>query len=206
MNEKIQVSPEVSPTRQFVNLEPRPQATAEARRLGLVPVPSKSKTLRTLRKVFPGARFQSVTESGKQSVQLFYRPRAGGEDAPINNVEIPPNGTEAGACQALLCAAFRVYGMEARWDPKFPGTYRLSPIKDYQGTEKQLPIELDPEVPVDVEALGSALADRQNGKTTAEESNAAIVASIGKEPTEFSCKDCGAEPGCNIDCARCLSK
>jgi hypothetical protein len=162
-------------------MEPKPAAVAEAKRLGLVPVPTKSKTLRTLRKVFPHARFQSVTVDGKRSVQLFYRP-AGGSEAPISHVEIPANGTEAGACQALLCAAFRHYGMAATWDPKFPGAYRLSPIKGFVGTEAQLPLEMDPAVPVDVDKLGAALADRANGKTTADESNAAVMAAIHPEP------------------------
>ncbi len=178
---KLENIPDVL-TNVFIRIEPKGTAALVAANIGLVPVPTKSKTLRTLRKVFPHARFQSVTTKGKQSIQLFYRPPTSREEAPVSNVEIPHNGTEAGACQALLCAAFRTLGMETRWDPKFPGAYKLSPIKGFKGTEAQLPLEMDPAVPVDVEKLGNALADRANGKTDADQSNAAILEAIHPAP------------------------
>lgn len=178
------MSPEMSAAlvHTFTNQEPLPENREKFSTLGLVPMPSKSKTLRTLRKIFPGARFQCMTVNKIKSVQLFYRQARSGE-APICNVEIPANGSEEGACQALLCAAFRGLGGEAKWDPKWPGRYVIEPIKDFQGPETMLPVELDPEVPINVEKLGQTLADAQNGTITGPEAQAQIEQVIQEATT-----------------------
>ncbi len=153
----------------FTGHEPHGERARLAKSLNLVLVPSKSKTLRTLRKVIPGARFQTVTVKGKRSVQLFGRvvgTNGKSSEQPISNVDIPANGSEAGACQALLCAAFRMYGGEATWDPKFPGRYSVKAIKDHKGVETMLPAELDPDLNLDLDALGKLQAERDAGTLT----------------------------------------
>lgn len=124
--------------------------------LNLVMV-SRKKILKTLDRVFPHPRFlftEIVNAEGKvvQKVELTYRPPGTKEQAPICDCEIPSNGSELGAMNALLIAAFKSLGADAVWNPKFPGRYELKLIANFTGPEQAIPAELDPSVTTEEQA------------------------------------------------------
>lgn len=146
-------------------------------------LPTKSRTLREVRKVFPKARFQESTSNGIKSVELFYKvPGTKGEDAPVCNVTVPPGGNVAGACVALLTAAFARYGYTVRWELPWPGRFVKEAIPDFVGVEKNLPIELDPEILTEAEFTEAAKISGQiKDKTlTPEEGFKALHTLYGK--------------------------
>lgn len=146
-------------------------------------LPTKSRTLREVRKIFPRARFQESTRDGIKSVELFYKiPGTKGDDAPVANVSVPPGGSVAGACLALLKAAFATLGFNAEWSPvPWPGKFVLSPIEGFVGVEGQLPIELDPDALTEAE-FSRATEIREeilSGKTSRDDGIAALKALYG---------------------------
>lgn len=106
--------------------------------------PSKSKCLQYLRRVYPGAELVPLKGGG---MQLTYLRR--GEAVPV--LEVVPKETTKGKdtlAFAVLRAAFRQLGYAAEYKPGFPsGKFVFEQVKDFQGPEKNLPIELDPEEP-----------------------------------------------------------
>lgn len=147
-------------------------------------LPTKSRTLREVRKVFPKARFQESTSKGIKSVELFYKiPGTKGEDAPVCNVTVPPGGNVAGACVALLTAAFARYGYTVRWEPlPWPGRFVKEAIPNFVGVEQHLPIELDPEVMTEAEftEAGKIADDIKAGVYTKAEGYQHLITLYGK--------------------------
>lgn len=182
--------------------------------LKAIALPTKSKTLRVIRKVFPNARFQGATRTEEnkkiKSVSLFYRPPGYREEIPVCNTDIPENGSEQGACFALLKSAFARLGSDASWDPKPPGRYVFASIEDYTGPEAAIPVELDPAVPIDEGKLGRALADRANAGADPEKLKAAqdaienvVETALAAETSKCDMEGCsGYGPGQVCD-SRC---
>lgn len=104
-------------------------------------LPTKSKILRTVRKVFPDARFERMGTA----VGLRYRPPGQREEVEIAHVEIG-TGNERGAQLALMMAAFQFYGFKTQWHPKV-NKFTFEAIEGYKGPEDMLPMEFDPNTP-----------------------------------------------------------
>lgn len=122
-------------------------------------LPSRKKILKSLARVFPLPRFEVNTRGLTTTVELTYRPKGTREAASICSCEIPPKGNQIGAMNALAVSAFKAMGFDAVWDPKFPGRYVFTPVKDYVGPEKLIPAEMDPTVTTEAEALGMAAGE-----------------------------------------------
>lgn len=149
-----------------------------------VPVaePTKSQTLRVLRKVFPGARFQERTADGVKTVEFFYRPPGSRAEAPAAVVVVPEGGTVSGACKAILIGLFEQLGGRAVWTS---GRYHVGPIKNYVGPEQQIPVELDPAVPVDLDKVETALEAERLGEITHEQAQRNIKTEINRALNEM---------------------
>lgn len=105
-------------------------------------LPSRSKCLRTLKKVYPGAFFASVEGGG---LELRYFPPGAGSDVPVLSVNGP---RESALPLAVLCAAFARLGFDTSWRRGFPGSFDFKPIPGYTGPEDLIPVDLDPREPL----------------------------------------------------------
>lgn len=104
-------------------------------------LPSRSKCLRTLKKVYPGAFFAAVANG----LELRYFPPGAGADVPVLSVSGP---RESALPLAALCAAFARLGYETKWRRGFPGSFDFQPIPGYVGPEDLIPVDLDPREPL----------------------------------------------------------
>lgn len=107
--------------------------------------PSKSKCVRFLRAVYPGAHFAPAPKNDKgPGLELRYL--FGGGAVPVLAV----NGPNAEALPyAVLRAAFARLGYAATWNFNvYPRRFDLVPIPGYIGPEDQIPVELDPREPL----------------------------------------------------------
>lgn len=113
--------------------------------------PSKSQCLKVLSRVYPGAHFTGRTVRGVVTLELRYRPPNQREVVTIGSVDLPIGGVRAALPFALARAAFARYGYIATWHPwrgvGGAGDWSFQPIPGYEGPEKALPVELDPDQP-----------------------------------------------------------
>lgn len=131
-------------------------------------LPSKSKTLKELRKIFPSAELEPI----KGGMALTYLASAELPDgrtvtdrAPICEVNSKQGGKalskDALAYAALVCA-FRELGYATKYEPGFPsGRFIYVPIPGFIGVENGLPV---PELPegIDPNLSGPELAKAMN--------------------------------------------
>lgn len=104
-------------------------------------LPGRTKCLKTLRRIYPGAHFAGRTENGVRTLELRYQPPSGGGAAPVAEVSIPLGGRESALPWALLVAACKRYGYTATWNGSAIG---FTPVEGYKGPEQMIPVELDP--------------------------------------------------------------
>lgn len=115
--------------------------------------PLTSKILRALDRVYPGATFlpepDQNTSRNWHGLGLWYVVQ--GNLSRVLAVYSAHKSVLP--FLAMRCAFFRL-GFETRWIPKFPGRFEFTPVKDYMGPEKLVPIELDPDLsPEQIEVM-----------------------------------------------------
>lgn len=109
------------------------------------PFPSKSKCIRTLREVYPGAHFAAAPSNDKgPGLELRYN--FGGGAVPVVTV----NGPNRDLLPfAVVRVAFARLGYSATWNfTSYPPRFDLTPIPGFVGPEDQIPVELDPREPL----------------------------------------------------------
>lgn len=107
-------------------------------RIGPPALPSKSKCLKMLRRIFPGAHFCGFTADGKRHLELRYGPNA----APVAQVSVPAGGLESALPWAIVKAVCTRFGYTATWEN---GEFDFKAIEGFVGPESMLPVELDPD-------------------------------------------------------------
>lgn len=129
--------------------------------------PNRSKCLRTLRKVFPGAEVKET-----QGVLVLSYMHPSGERVQVLEAS-PAKGSVKPTPGALLFSVVRLAFRQLGYETKFKSAglpFEFSPVEGFERPESNLPIELDPAIPPEEVAaiLNAQIKERTEAQARAD--------------------------------------